>query len=222
MRDQGQSSITLGLIAQPPPVPNKRRPIPVPPHQGHPIPTQQNGTDTLESGGEESSPSWASSSTGNTPSYGSCGMSFEFSGRMPDDGFERTTPMITTTSCTPKSTPEKNTAKKVVPLSLSTDLLSALDSDLEYAKPRKSRKDSQSSVKSEDSKGTPSKTSKLRKLLRRTRSAGCSKDVPSNSHFTKEKAVSLFLFLGFIVYSYNVHLFIRCVSLLLNCILFDI
>lgn len=193
MRDQSESSIALGLVAQPPPMTNtnnKRRPVPVQSHPVHHlIPTLQNDGDILESGGEESSPSWASSSTGNTPSYGSSGMAFEFNSKT-DDPFDKTTPVITTTSCTPKSTPE-NTAKKIMPLSLSTDLLSALDSDLELpSKPRKSRKDSQSSVKSEDSRGTPTKTSKLRKLLRRTRSAGCSKDVPGNSHFTKEKAVS--------------------------------
>lgn len=199
MRDQSESSIALGLVAEPPPMTNnKRRPVPMQSHPGHHlIPTLQNGSDVLESGGEESSPSWASSSTGNTPSYGSSGLAFEFNSKSADDAFEKNTPVITTTTCTPKSTPE-NTAKKEMPLSLSTDLLSALDTDLELMKPRKSRKDSQSSVKSEDSRGTPTKTSKLRKLLRRTRSAGCSKDVPSSSQFVKEKAVRFFfIFLAF-------------------------
>lgn len=193
MRDSGgDSSIHLGLVSQTPPGTNKRRPFPVQPHSvgHHLLATVQNGTDALESGGEESSPSWASSSAGNTPSYGSSGLAFEFNSKSNDDAFEKTTPIITTTSCTPKSTPEN--VKKVMPLSMSTDLLSALDTDLEYAKMRKSRKDSQSSVKSEDSRGTPSKTSKLRKLLRRTRSAGCSKDVSNSSHFHKGKTVRLF------------------------------
>lgn len=195
MRDQGgDSSIHLGLVSQTPPgtnSSNKRRPFPVQAHSpGHHLLTSvPNGTDALESGGEESSPSWASSSTGNTPSYGSSGLAFEFNSKSNDDAFEKTTPIITTTSCTPKSTPEN--VKKVMPLSMSTDLLSALDTDLEYAKMRKSRKDSQSSVKSEDSKGTPSKTSKLRKLLRRTRSAGCSKDVTNSSYFHKGKTVRI-------------------------------
>lgn len=205
MRDSGgDSSIHLGLVSQTPPGTNKRRPFPVQPHSPghHLLASVQNGTD--ESGGEESSPSWASSSAGNTPSYGSSGLAFEFNSKSNDDAFEKTTPIITTTSCTPKSTPEN--VKKVMPLSLSTDLLSALDTDLEYAKMRKSRKDSQSSVKSEDSRGTPSKTSKLRKLLRRTRSAGCSKDVSnSSSHFHKGKTVRISFFITSISADFSTH-----------------
>ncbi|XP_054713459.1 uncharacterized protein LOC129222923 [Uloborus diversus] len=186
MRDESESSVALGLL------PELHTPHPGL-HHIHNAPTY-NG-DVAESG-EESSPSWASSSTGNTPSYGSGGVSFDFNSKR-DESYDKIAPVITTTSCTPKSTPE-NTARRrnpSDPVSLSADLLAALNSDLELSltKPRKSRKDSGSSIKSEDkvTLETPTKTSKLVKLLRRTRSAGCSKDVPSNPTFMKEKTVSV-------------------------------
>ncbi|GFV04069.1 uncharacterized protein TNCV_916931 [Trichonephila clavipes] len=197
MRDQSEASVALGLVSQPPTSYNKRKPATAPPQQHQ----QQNHTpngDAQESAGEETSPSWASSSTGNTPSFGSSGVAFEF-----NDENEKGTPIITTTTCTPHSTPENKGHRKssgaVTTLSSSTELLEALDSGLELnlSKPRKSRKDSDSSLKGNSKTsgshgGTPTKTSKLSKLLRRTHSAGCSKDVSTPSLFMNEKAVSLF------------------------------
>ncbi|XP_035219616.1 uncharacterized protein LOC118192717 isoform X2 [Stegodyphus dumicola] len=209
MRDESESSVALGLVSQSP-LPNskRRQPQAAYHHQQHiPSYSTQNG-DVVESGGEESSPSWASSS--NTPSYASGGVSFDFNSK-PEDGCDKVAPTITTTSCTPNSTPENAKNRKqsgAVPFSLSTDLLAALNSDSELSavKPRKSRKDSDSSLKSQSKgssaagsrNGTPTKTSKLSKLLRRTHSAGCSKDVPAHSQFMKEKAVSVFFFFFFL------------------------
>ncbi|KAF8796568.1 hypothetical protein HNY73_000928 [Argiope bruennichi] len=198
MRDQSEASVALGLVAQPPTTNatyNKRKTTPV--HQNSQHTPATNG-DGHESAGEETSPSWASSSTGNTPSFGSSGVTFEF-----NEDNEKGTPIITTTTCTPNSTPENKARRKssaaTVTLSSSTELLEALDSGLELSlsKPRKSRKDSDSSLKGNSKTnsgshgGTPTKTSKLSKLLRRTHSAGCSKDVSTHSSFMKEKAKNL-------------------------------
>ncbi|GFQ66808.1 uncharacterized protein TNCT_639131 [Trichonephila clavata] len=200
MRDQSEASVALGLVSQPPTSYNKRKPATAPPQQHQQLNHTPNG-DAQESAGEETSPSWASSSTGNTPSFGSSGVAFEF-----NDENEKGNPIITTTTCTPHSTPENKGHRKssgaVTTLSSSTELLEALDSGLELnlSKPRKSRKDSDSSLKGNSKTtsgshgGTPTKTSKLSKLLRRTHSAGCSKDVSTPSLFMKEKAVSLFFF----------------------------
>ncbi|GFT94251.1 uncharacterized protein NPIL_274962 [Nephila pilipes] len=194
MRDQSEASVALGLVSQPPTSYNKRKTATVPSQQHQQMTHTPNG-DAQESAGEETSPSWASSSTGNTPSFGSSGVAFEF-----NEENEKGTPIITTTTCTPHSTPENKGHRKssgaIVTLSSSTELLEALDSGLELSlsKPRKSRKDSDSSMKGNSKTssgshgGTPTKTSKLSKLLRRTHSAGCSKDVSTPTLFMKEKA----------------------------------
>ncbi|GIY49004.1 uncharacterized protein CEXT_621081 [Caerostris extrusa] len=200
MRDESEASVALGLVSQPPPTNNAaynkrgKPPTMAAQQQQQQHNAMPNG-DAHESAGEETSPSWASSSTGNTPSFGSSGVTFEF-----NEENDKGAPIITTTTCTPHSTPEKGHRRSsgaTVTLSSSSDLLEALDSGLELSlsKSRKSRKDSDSSMKgnmktSGSHGGTPTKTSKLSKLLRRTHSAGCSKDVANQSSFLKEKAVS--------------------------------
>ncbi|KAG8201053.1 hypothetical protein JTE90_002728 [Oedothorax gibbosus] len=205
MRDRSEGSVALGLVSQPP-LPKQRSPKHPPINQEiHTPPTNQQysshppantATEAQESAGEETSPSWASSSTGgnNTPSYGSNGVTFEFNND--NSNVTPTTPVITTTGCTPHSTPKKGSVR-----SSSADLLK-LDSleqglELSLSKPggRRSRKDSEDSVKSGGKGGTPTKTSKLRKLLRRTHSAGCSKDAQDQGQYVKGKTVSF----GFVV-----------------------
>ncbi|XP_015929229.1 regulator of G-protein signaling 3 isoform X2 [Parasteatoda tepidariorum] len=187
MREQSESSVSLGLISQPSLITSDRSK-----HGKNNIPDISQIGEMMEIVASESSPSWASSSTGNTPSFGSGGNTFEFNSKVED----RNTPVITTTKCTPHSTPE-NRGNRInsedLTLTATTDLLDALDHGLELSlsKPRKSRKDSSSSDKGPSNSGshggTPIKTSKLSKLLRRTHSAGGPKDVSSQSHYSKNK-----------------------------------
>lgn len=182
MRNESDPSVALGLV--PRRSDNK-----------HVMP----GDHQLESAGEESSPSWASSSAGNTPSYGSGGMAFEFGPKVSADDAQQTTgtPTITTTRCTPTSTPGRGRSSEREHWSpssgsLSSDLLTALESDVPKPDKRQMRKGSVDSIRNASNggshTGTPSRCSKLSRLLRRTHSAGGTKDVSSHSLSMKEKA----------------------------------
>ncbi|XP_013784245.1 regulator of G-protein signaling 12-like [Limulus polyphemus] len=150
----------------------------------------------VDSAWEESSPSWASSSTGNTPSYGSAGLAFEF-GQKCNINTDYYTPEPTER---PTASYQRKNEEVERRGSLSSDQLAEFDSQESgsdtpndwicgvRAKVRKGSTDNYkhpggTSMTASISKGTE----RISRLLRRTHSAGCSKDVPAHALFLREK-----------------------------------
>ncbi|XP_076320858.1 regulator of G-protein signaling 3-like [Tachypleus tridentatus] len=145
---------------------------------------------------EESSPSWASSSTGNTPSYGSTGLAFEFGHKC----------NINTDYCTSESTerPTSSYQQKNKEMersgSLGSDQLAEFDSQESGSdtpndwicgirtKVRKGSTDNcKHSVGTSMTASISKGTERISRLLKRTHSAGCSKDIPAHALFLREK-----------------------------------
>ncbi|XP_013781190.1 regulator of G-protein signaling 3-like [Limulus polyphemus] len=160
------------------------------------------GTRIMESGEnawEESSSSWASSSAGETPSYGSTSLAFEFEQKC-NMAEPITNECCQTVSERPSTSDCQKDEEMVRCESLSSDQLAEVDSqesgsdttnDWVCGVRTKVRKGSGDNCKlpggaamaASISKGTE----KISRLLRRTHSAGCSKDVPAHALFLREE-----------------------------------
>ncbi|XP_013781250.2 regulator of G-protein signaling 3-like [Limulus polyphemus] len=158
-----------------------------------------------ESTGEESSPSWASNSTGNTPSPGTVRLAFEFGQKcsfstdyMAESVASNCT--FTRSRRSSNSDEQKGQNKTKMSSSLSSDQLADLKSqesksgtpnDWVYGVRAKIRKGSGDNFKlpggASVATSLSKSTEKFSRLLRRTRSAGCSKDVPAHALFLREK-----------------------------------
>ncbi|XP_076360187.1 uncharacterized protein LOC143252237 [Tachypleus tridentatus] len=166
------------------------------------------GTTVIESGEnawEENSSSWASSSTGETPSYESTSQTFEFEQKCNiRTDYNMTEPITNEYSQTasegPASSDQQKDEEMIRRGSLTSDQLAEFDSqesgsettnDWVCGVRTKVRKGSGDNCKlpggaamaASISKGTE----KISRLLRRTHSAGCSKDVPAHALFLREK-----------------------------------
>ncbi|XP_022239303.1 regulator of G-protein signaling loco-like isoform X2 [Limulus polyphemus] len=190
MRDHADESLALGLLSRDQVRTMRRKPEPLPPEC-----RDDSIIECEESAECESSPSWTSDSMGNTPSYNSSGLAFEFKQKclMSAEGSQINV---------------ENTGghllagrKLRISGSLSTDQLSSYsgrDSSMDFhsdwsSKIRdKSHKLGYGNNKPlEGATGSiPSSKStggKISRLLRRTHSAGCSKETLAHALFPREK-----------------------------------
>ncbi|XP_076352014.1 uncharacterized protein LOC143247588 [Tachypleus tridentatus] len=155
-----------------------------------------------ESPGEESSPSWASNSTDNTPSPGTIRLAFEFGQKC-----SVSADSVTASECSfmrsrrlSSNDQPRGQKKTKISGSVSSDQLvdiksqeseSETSNDWVYGVGAKIRKGSGDNFKLPGgvtmATSLSRNTEKFSRLLRRTRSAGCSKDVPAHALFLREK-----------------------------------
>lgn len=158
----------------------------------------------------ESSPSWASSSASNTPNFSSDGLAFEFNQKCsttasadnllsPSSGGgyhqrpivnSHSTDRLSTTECNSNATPSSPCSP------CSPD--SRCGGGFPFYHRSSSERMQQKRGSGEMERNRIKSGGRFSKLLRRTHSAGCSKDVPAHALFLQDKRVSvLFFFVPF-------------------------